>query len=126
MGKYALISALQDDRFDPVDLTEVKHLHVGVSLLVNFTPISDPLAWEVGKHGIEIEFTAPSGSRTYSGTFLPEVAAEEKWDQKTTLEYLIRKAGYRGGLDNLAGRINTKTYESLKIKMSYDEYTIYR
>jgi uncharacterized protein (TIGR00296 family) len=59
LGKYALISALQDDRFDPVELHEVKHLNVGVSLLVNFTPILDPLAWEVGKHGIEIEFTAP-------------------------------------------------------------------
>jgi AMMECR1 domain-containing protein len=36
LGKYALISALQDDRFDPVHLTEVKILNVGVSLLVNF------------------------------------------------------------------------------------------
>ena len=59
---------------------EVKHLNVGVSLLVNFTPIDDPLNWEVGKHGIEIEFKAPSGTREYSGTFLPEVAHEEGWD----------------------------------------------
>ena len=59
---------------------EVKHLNVGVSLLVNFTPIADPLNWEVGKHGIEIEFKAPSGTREYSGTFLPEVAHEEGWD----------------------------------------------
>ena len=80
LGKYALISALQDDRFEPVQLQEVKNLNVGVSLLVNFTPIEDPLAWQVGKHGIEIEFTAPQASRTFSGTFLPEVALEQKWD----------------------------------------------
>lgn len=80
-----MISALQDDRFDPVSIGEVKHLNVGVSLLVNFTPIDDPFKWEVGKHGIEIEFTAPNGSREYSGTFLPEVASEEGWDQRTTL-----------------------------------------
>jgi AMMECR1 domain-containing protein len=49
-------------------------LSVGVSLLVNFTKISDPLAWEVGKHGIEIDFNADG--EMYSGTFLPEVASE--------------------------------------------------
>lgn len=77
LGKYATISAFQDDRFDPIQAREVQHLSVGVSLLVNFTAIQNPLSWEVGKHGIEIEFTAPNtGSRSYSGTFLPEVASE--------------------------------------------------
>lgn len=122
LGKYALISALQDDRFEPVELAEVKHLNVGVSLLVNFTPIPDPLQWEVGKHGIEIEFKAPHGSREYSGTFLPEVAEEEGWDQRTTLEYLIQKAGYRGSFDAVKPHIKAKTYESLKVKLTYEEY----
>ena len=64
LGKYALFSALRDDRFDPVDLSEVPHLTVGLSLLVNFTEILDPLSWEVGKHGLSVEFKAPFGSRT--------------------------------------------------------------
>ena len=72
LGKYALISALADDRFEPVEKKEVPHLSVGVSLLVNFTEIEDSLNWEVGKHGIEIEFR--HNDRHYSGTFLPEVA----------------------------------------------------
>jgi uncharacterized protein (TIGR00296 family) len=80
LGKYALYSALRDDRFDPIELSEVPELSVGVSLLVNFTKIEDPLAWEVGKHGISIEFTSANSKRTYSSTFLPEVAAEESWD----------------------------------------------
>ncbi len=76
MGRYALISALNDDRFEPIEMHEIKHLSVAVSLLVNFTPIDDPFAWEVGKHGVEIEFTSPHGSRVYSSTFLPDVASE--------------------------------------------------
>jgi len=36
LSKYALISALEDDRFDPVSLDEVKTLNVGVSFLVKF------------------------------------------------------------------------------------------
>ena len=76
----------------------------------------------MGKHGIEIDFKAPNGSREYSGTFLPEVAPEQGWDQKTTLEYLVRKAGYRNGFDTVKHLIRAKTYESLKVKMTYDEY----
>ena len=110
LGKYSLISALEDDRFSPIDLRELKYLTVGISLLVHFTPIHDPLDWEVGKHGIEIEFKAPHGSREYNGTFLPEVASEENWDQKTTLEYLVKKAGYRNGFDSIKSSIKVKTY----------------
>lgn len=120
LGKYALISALQDTRFDPIAKHEVPHLHCGVSLLVNFTPIKDPLAWEVGKHGIEIDFEVHG--RPYSGTFLPEVAQEQGWDQRTTLEYLVRKAGFRNGFDMIKDKINARTYESLKVKLSYEDY----
>ncbi len=56
LPKYALIAALNDSRFNPVSLKEVPNLQVGVSLLVNFEPASHPLDWEVGKHGIEIDF----------------------------------------------------------------------
>jgi uncharacterized protein (TIGR00296 family) len=45
LGKYALISALEDDRFDPVSLKEVKTLNVGVSLLVNFQEGKKALDW---------------------------------------------------------------------------------
>jgi len=57
---------------------------------------------------------------------LPEVAEEQGWDQRTTIEELVEKAGYRNGLDNLAGRIKANTYESLKIKMSYQEYIAFK
>lgn len=51
------------------------YLNVAVSFLVNFEEASGPLDWVVGKHGIIINFLDE-----YEATFLPEVAAEEKWD----------------------------------------------
>jgi AMMECR1 domain-containing protein len=36
---------LNDDRFDPISLEEVKTLNVGVSLLVNFTKGRKALEW---------------------------------------------------------------------------------
>ena len=74
LGEYALISALEDDRFPPMTLKEVPQLSVGLSLLVNFTELQDPYDWEVGVHGVEIEFT--EAGREYSATFLPEVMTE--------------------------------------------------
>ena len=120
LGEYALVSSLEDDRFEPITLEEVPTLNVGLSLLVNFRDIDDPLAWEVGRHGIEIEFS--KRGRHYSSTFLPEVAAEEGWDQATTLEYLVDKAGWRRGIDSVQDSIKARTYESLKYKLTYAQY----
>ena len=64
---YALISAFEDSRFSPITNEELESLHWGLSLLWNFTPISNPLDWEVGKHGIEIDFYHKS--KPYSGTW---------------------------------------------------------
>ena len=85
-------SAFSDDRFRPVMLEEVPHLECEVSLLHSFEKARNPLDWEVGKHGIMIDFEVDDQS--FSATFLPEVASEEGWDQLTTLKYLVAKAGY--------------------------------
>lgn len=91
LKKYTLTSALNDSRFEPIDLSEIPDLNVSVSLLVNFESGKDAMDWEVGKHGIEIFFKI--GEDEYSATFLPEVAAEENWSKEETLRHLIRKAG---------------------------------
>ena len=85
-------SAFRDDRFGPVALEEVPKLEVEVSLLHSFEHAKNALDWEVGKHGIMIDFDVDDES--YGATFLPEVAEEEGWDQLTTLKYLVHKAGY--------------------------------
>ena len=49
----------------------------------------------MGKHGIEIDFEV--NGKGYGSTFLPEVAAEQGWDQKETMEQLVYKAGWKHG-----------------------------
>lgn len=56
LAKYAKISAFQDSRFDPISKPELPRLSCAVSLLTNFEQAKDCYDWEVGKHGIEIEF----------------------------------------------------------------------
>ena len=77
--------------------------------------------WIVGTHGIDIEFEDKNGTN-YSATFLPEVAEEEGWDQRTTLKYLVKKAGYRGSLDKVLSKIRLTRYQSIKKTITYDEY----
>ena len=121
LKRYTLISAFKDDRFDPIEKKELKNLNCEVSLLVQFEKAKDPMDWVVGTHGIDIEFEDDKGEE-YSATFLPEVAEEEKWDQRTTLKYLVRKAGYMGSLDKVLGNMKVTRYQSLKKTISYDEY----
>ena len=75
LKRYAVISAFKDDRFDPISIDELPTLNVGVSLLTEFEECKNASDWEVGKHGIEIDFDV--NGREYGATFLPEVAEEE-------------------------------------------------
>lgn len=125
LSRYAVVSALQDDRFEPVSLSEIGDLHVNVSLLTSFEEISDCYDWIVGMHGIEIELK--DLYRTFSATFLPEVAKEEGWDQHTTIVYLLDKAGYRQKVSRdlnkqFGNRLKVVRYQSSKFSLSYSSY----
>ena len=53
VGNFALLAALDDDRFDPLTKAELPRLSVTVSLLENFCEKSNDLeAWEVGVNGV--------------------------------------------------------------------------
>ena len=119
--RYTFISAFKDSRFNPISKDEVKNLNCEVSLLVQFEKAKSPIDWVVGTHGIDIDFKDQKGN-SYSATFLPEVAEEEGWDQKTTLQFLIRKAGYRGSLESVFDNIEVTRYQSIKKTISFDEY----
>jgi len=120
LPKFALKSAFNDYRFSPIQLNEVKNLNCGISLLTNFEDASNPIDWEVGKHGIEIHFE--KNGESYGATYLPNVASDYDWDQKTTLMHLIRKAGFRGKLDDVYDGIKVKRYQAIKEILSYEEY----
>ncbi|KAK8792354.1 hypothetical protein WA538_003741, partial [Blastocystis sp. DL] len=119
MRKYAIYSAFRDNRFSPVMLEEIPHLECEVSLLHSFEKVCDPLDWVVGKHGIIIDFEVDGES--FSATYLPEVAQEQGWDQKTTLKYLVSKAGYFF-TDDLLDAIEVTRYQTEKDFMKFEEY----
>ena len=121
LKEYALLSAFEDDRFEPIEKKEIKNLNCEVSLLTQFEKVKNPIDWTVGIHGIDIEFEDNNGIN-YNATFLPDVAEEEGWDQRTTLKYLVKKAGYKGTLDKVLSKIKLTRYQSIKNCISYDEY----
>eukprot|EP00522_Entomoneis_paludosa_P000382 CAMPEP_0172467436 /NCGR_PEP_ID=MMETSP1065-20121228/58919_1 /TAXON_ID=265537 /ORGANISM="Amphiprora paludosa, Strain CCMP125" /LENGTH=277 /DNA_ID=CAMNT_0013224567 /DNA_START=75 /DNA_END=905 /DNA_ORIENTATION=+ len=122
LTKYALHSALQDHRFTPIHPSELPLLRVAVSLLVQYEPCQNAYDWTVGTHGIIIQFTTANGA-TFSATYLPEVALEQKWDPPTAVASLIRKSGYNQAITpELIQSIECTRYQSSKIKMTLEEY----
>lgn len=127
VGEYALTSALRDRRFHPVTDQEISQLRVAVSLLVQYEPCNNCFDWIVGKHGIVIKFWSQSAAREYSATYLPEVAKEQKWDQKAAVTSLIRKSGYSGKIDDeLYRQIDCTRYQSSKLRMTFEDYMVHR
>ena len=49
-------------------------------------------------------------------SYLPEVAADQGWDQGATIESLLRKAGY------LLQKLQCTRYQSSKTRVTFDEY----
>ncbi|VAH17451.1 unnamed protein product [Triticum turgidum subsp. durum] len=129
---YALTSALRDRRFSPIQSKELPYLECTVSILTEYETALNHLDWEVGKHGLIIEFTDPDYNVRRSGTYLPEVAAHEVlrylagWTQLETIDSLMRKAGYNGTItESLRKKIRVTRYQSTLYTMHYGEYTAY-
>ncbi|GBF97712.1 hypothetical protein Rsub_10876 [Raphidocelis subcapitata] len=124
---YALTSALRDSRFAPISRRELPALTCGVSLLHSFEAAGGAEDWEPGVHGITIEFQDPRLGVRRSATFLPEVAPEQGWDRRATLEALVRKAGYDGPVDAALRRgLRVTRYQSSKARLGYADYAASR
>ncbi|KAL6545471.1 hypothetical protein OROGR_009345 [Orobanche gracilis] len=144
---FALTSALRDRRFNPIQAEELPNLECTVSILTNYETARDYLDWEVGKHGIIIEFTDPDNKTVRNATYLPEVAAHEVnvlddsnlstwslwrnfgkhtdkgWSKIEAIDSLMRKAGYSGGITKpLRERIQLTRYQSTLFTMHYSDY----
>lgn len=121
---YSYYAAFKDSRFKPIKVSEIPHLHCGVSLLVDFEEAKDAYDWEVGLHGITIDFT--SSYKTHHATFLPEVSKDRSWDKRTTLKHLVQKAGYYGKLEDVVDKIKLTRYQSIKVGITHDEYKCHK
>ncbi|XP_037090316.1 AMME syndrome candidate gene 1 protein homolog isoform X1 [Pollicipes pollicipes] len=118
---YSITSAFKDRRFQPITRDELPRLHLNVSLLTSFESGRDYRDWELGKHGIRIEFTCAGRKRT--STYLPEVAPDQGWDHTRTIDSLLNKGGWRGAItEDVRQSVKLTRYQSCKLGMSYDEY----
>jgi AMME syndrome candidate gene 1 protein len=111
-----------------VALRELPSLECGITLLTNFepTPRGDPLAWEIGKHGLRISFTYHG--RRYGSTYLPDVAREQGWTKEETMISLMRKAGWTGRKDDWrkVGDLHVITYQGVIVFLGYREWREWR
>ncbi len=83
-------AACRDSRFvmNPVTPAELSEIDVEISVLSPLEKTDDPLALELGKHGIYIKHGYQGGC------FLPQVATETGWSKEEFLGYCCtQKAG---------------------------------
>lgn len=121
LKEYALISAFQDSRFSPMSQREVPFLQCDVSLLTDFERARSVDDWKLGTHGLTIDFTI--SGKSYSATYLPEVAPEQEWSKSRTISELILKAGYKRPLSSrIKKSIRVTRYQSSKCSLTYAEW----
>jgi uncharacterized protein (TIGR00296 family) len=123
LQQFAIKSAFNDSRFDPIKREEVEHLQCSVSALLDFEHASDLLDWEIGTHGIQISFEDPISKCMRKATYLPEVCPSQSWTQTQCLESLYRKSGFNGPITQyLKSSTSLIRYSSTKVSLTYPVY----
>ncbi|KAF6768039.1 hypothetical protein AHF37_10044 [Paragonimus kellicotti] len=122
LREYAITSAVRDSRFAPITEEEFPHLTCSVSLLLHFEEGKNYQDWQIGVHGIRIEFANEKGYHR-TATYLPEVAHKQGWTHLETIDSLLRKGGYRGPINEaLRQSIRLTRYRSDKLSVPASEY----
>ncbi len=86
--RMAVSSAFQDRRFESVTKNELDQIKIEISVLGELQKVGSIDEVEIGKHGVYVK----CGNKT--GTFLPDVAVEQKWLAVEFVTYCAReKAG---------------------------------
>lgn len=118
---YALQSALNDLRFEQIVLEDVPYLMLTITYIFNFEKCRHVYDWEIGKHGIKINFKVRG--KSYSSTFLPDVASHHNFTHESTIKKLIRKAEFHGEItEELLNRIEIERYQGVSCSMTYTDY----
>lgn len=94
-----------------------------LSILHQFETCGHVYDWQIGLHGVLINFTDPHHGRHYSATYLPEVAHEHGMTRDVAIRELVTKSGYGGPCDQeLLARIQVTRYQSLVESVAYREF----
>eukprot|EP01088_Endostelium_zonatum_P015586 TRINITY_DN389_c0_g1_i1.p1 TRINITY_DN389_c0_g1~~TRINITY_DN389_c0_g1_i1.p1 ORF type:complete len:251 (-),score=33.39 TRINITY_DN389_c0_g1_i1:157-909(-) len=119
---YALISAFDDRRFSMMREEEVPTLSCSISLLHRFEEADDINDWEIGVHGLKIEFE-DSKNKFRSATFLPSVMTQFGYNKRQTIKRLIEKSGSKDKLTkSLGAKIKTIRFQASEIKTHHSEW----
>ncbi|KAL6056759.1 AMME chromosomal region protein 1-like [Balamuthia mandrillaris] len=126
LREYSYLSAFDDSRFSPIRPDEVPRLACSVNLLFAFEKAKHCYDWEVGVHGVRIDFKDRRGIHR-SATFLPSVAPQFGYDTRETIERLIEKSGCDDVLDKeLEKRIKTVRFQASLCNAEYQDYLNYK
>lgn len=88
IARMAVSAAAQDSRFKPVTKEELPKIKIEISILGPLEKVKTLQAIEIGRHGILVQY------KNRKGTFLPQVAVEQKWSVPEFVTYCAReKAG---------------------------------
>lgn len=94
VSEMAVAAAVEDRRFVPVNIHEMKDIEIEISILSPMKKIKDPFKEiELGKHGVIIQ------KGIHSGVFLPQVATDSGWDLEKFMSHLSKD---KAGLDKNA------------------------
>ena len=86
--RMALAAAFEDSRFPEVLPGEMGDITIEISVIGEFQKIRDPGELEIGRHGVYVLY------QNRKGTYLPEVALEQKWSAEEMIAHCAReKAG---------------------------------
>jgi MEMO1 family protein len=91
VGAMAIEAAFRDPRFAPLELRELSHVEIEISVLTPMKPIASSDEIVIGRDGV---LMSKAGT---SAVFLPQVAVENKWNKSEMLDNLCRKAGLATG-----------------------------
>ena len=83
----AVAAASQDERFEPLELSEIPEVEFEISVLSEIENVTDIQSIVIGSHGLIV---SRGNSR---GLLLPQVAIQHEWDREQFLGETCRKAG---------------------------------
>ena len=83
--RMAPAASCQDSRFPPVTKEELPFIRIELSVLGELEKVNSLEEIKIGKHGVYVKLDHRSG------TFLPEVAVEQKWSVAEFVTYCGRE-----------------------------------
>ncbi|CAK9004310.1 unnamed protein product [Durusdinium trenchii] len=103
---------------------EVPSLTCRISILHQFEPCAHAFDWQVGVHGVLLNFSDSQGRR-FSATYLPEVAKEHGMTREVAIRELVAKSGYAGPCQEILDFLEVTRYQTIVESVSYQDLASY-